>query len=42
MSYAVSIGSVSTAGGTAIRYMLSKSYHANPRTDFAWGKGNFT
>ncbi len=30
------------AGGTGIRYMLSKSYHVNLRTDFAWGKDNFT
>jgi hypothetical protein len=22
--------------------MLSKSYHVNLRTDFAWGKDNFT
>jgi hypothetical protein len=30
------------AGGTGIRFMLSKSYHVNLRTDFAWGKDNFT
>ena len=30
------------AGGTGIRYMLSKKYHVNLRTDFAWGKDNFT
>jgi hypothetical protein len=30
------------AGGTGIRYMLSKQYHVNLRTDFAWGKDNFT
>ena len=29
-------------GGTGIRFMLSKSYHVNLRTDFAWGKDNFT
>jgi hypothetical protein len=28
--------------GTGIRYMLSKKYHVNLRTDFAWGKDNFT
>jgi hypothetical protein len=30
------------AGGTGIRYMLSKDYHVNLRTDFGWGKDNFT
>jgi len=30
------------AGGTGIRYMLSKKYHVNLRTDFAWGRDNFT
>jgi outer membrane protein assembly factor BamA len=30
------------AGGVGMRYMLSKSYHVNLRTDFAWGKDNFT
>jgi Omp85 superfamily domain len=30
------------AGGTGVRYMLSKKYHVNVRTDFAWGKDNFT
>ena len=30
------------AGGTGLRYMLSKKYHVNFRTDFAWGKDNFT
>lgn len=30
------------AGGTGIRYMLSDKYHVNLRTDFAWGKDNFT
>jgi Omp85 superfamily domain len=29
-------------GGTGIRFMLSKQYHVNLRTDFAWGKDNFT
>jgi outer membrane protein assembly factor BamA len=29
-------------GGTGIRYMMSKKYHVNLRTDFAWGKDNFT
>jgi hypothetical protein len=28
--------------GTGVRYMLSKKYHVNLRTDFAWGKDNFT
>jgi hypothetical protein len=30
------------AGGTGLRYLLSKKYHVNLRTDFAWGKDNFT
>ena len=30
------------SGGTGIRYMLSKKFHVNLRTDFAWGKDNFT
>jgi outer membrane protein assembly factor BamA len=30
------------AGGTGIRFLLSKKYHLNLRTDFAWGKDNFT
>jgi Omp85 superfamily domain len=30
------------AGGTGIRYLLNKKYHVNLRTDFAWGKDNFT
>ncbi len=30
------------AGGTGIRFMLSDKYHVNLRTDFAWGKDNFT
>ena len=30
------------AGGTGIRYELSKKFHVNLRTDFAWGKDNFT
>jgi hypothetical protein len=25
-----------------IRFLLSKKYHVNLRTDFAWGKDNFT
>ncbi len=29
-------------GGTGLRFMLSRSYHVNLRTDFAWGKDNFT
>lgn len=29
-------------GGTGIRFLLSKKYHVNLRTDFAWGKDNFT
>jgi len=29
-------------GGTGIRFLLSKRYHVNLRTDFAWGKDNFT
>lgn len=28
-------------GGTGIRFLLSKKYHVNLRTDFAWGKDNF-
>jgi outer membrane translocation and assembly module TamA len=28
------------AGGTGIRFLLSKKFHL--RTDFAWGKDNFT
>jgi len=30
------------AGGVGGRFMLSKDYHVNLRTDFAWGKDNFT
>jgi hypothetical protein len=30
------------AGGTGIRFLLSKQYHVNLRTDFAWGKDTFT
>ncbi len=30
------------AGGTGIRFLMSKKYHVNLRTDFAWGKDNFT
>jgi hypothetical protein len=30
------------AGGMGIRFLLSKKYHVNLRTDFAWGKDNFT
>ncbi|MGB2668631.1 MAG: BamA/TamA family outer membrane protein [Candidatus Acidiferrum sp.] len=30
------------SGGTGIRFLLSKKYHVNLRTDFAWGKDNFT
>jgi hypothetical protein len=30
------------AGGTGVRFLLSKKYHVNLRTDFAWGKDNFT
>jgi outer membrane protein assembly factor BamA len=30
------------AAGTGIRFLLSKKYHVNLRTDFAWGKDNFT
>jgi len=30
------------AGGTGIRFLLSKKYHVNLRTDFGWGKDNFT
>jgi len=29
-------------GGTGIRFLLSRKYHINLRTDFAWGKDNFT
>ena len=30
------------AGGTGIRFLLSRKYHVNLRTDFAWGKDDFT
>ena len=30
------------AGGTGVRFLLSRSFHVNLRTDFAWGKDNFT
>jgi outer membrane protein assembly factor BamA len=30
------------AGGTGIRFLMSEKYHVNLRTDFAWGKDNFT
>jgi hypothetical protein len=30
------------AGGTGLRFLLSKKQHVNLRTDFAWGKDNFT
>jgi hypothetical protein len=30
------------AGGTGVRFLLSKKDHVNLRTDFAWGKDNFT
>jgi len=30
------------AGGTGIHFLLSKKFHVNLRTDFAWGKDNFT
>ncbi|HXW90173.1 MAG TPA: BamA/TamA family outer membrane protein [Terriglobales bacterium] len=30
------------AGGTGVRFMLSKKYHVNLRSDVAWGKDNFT
>lgn len=29
-------------GGVGGRFMLSKAYHVNLRTDFAWGRDNFT
>lgn len=29
-------------GGVGIRFLLSKQYHVNLRTDFAWGKDTFT
>jgi hypothetical protein len=30
------------AAGTGVRFMLSNKFHVNLRTDFAWGKDNFT
>jgi hypothetical protein len=30
------------AVGRGIRLLLSKKYHVNLRTDFAWGKNSFT
>ena len=30
------------AGGAGIRLLTSRKYHVNLRTDFAWGKNNFT
>jgi len=30
------------AGGTGARFLLSKSYHVNLRSDFAWGRNSFT
>lgn len=30
------------AAGTGVRFLLSKPYHVNLRTDFAWGKQTFT
>jgi Omp85 superfamily domain len=30
------------AGGTGIRFLMSRKFHVNLRTDFAWGKDNFT
>lgn len=30
------------SGGTGIRFLLSRQYHVNLRTDFAWGKDTFT
>ena len=29
-------------GGAGIRFLMSKKYHVNLRTDFAWGKDTFT
>ena len=29
-------------GGTGLRFLLSKKQHVNLRTDFAWGRNNFT
>ena len=30
------------AAGTGIRFLMSKRFHVNLRTDFAWGKDSFT
>jgi len=30
------------AGGTGIRFLLNRKFNVNLRTDFAWGKDNFT
>jgi outer membrane protein assembly factor BamA len=30
------------SGGTGIRFLMSRKYHVNLRTDFGWGKDNFT
>lgn len=30
------------AAGTGVRFLLSNKFHVNLRTDFAWGKDNFT
>jgi len=30
------------SGGTGTRFSLSKKYHVNLRTDFAWGRNAFT
>lgn len=30
------------SGGTGIRFLLSKKFHVNLRTDFAWGRNGFT
>jgi outer membrane protein assembly factor BamA len=30
------------AGGTGIRFLMSKKFHVNLRTDFSWGKDSFT
>ena len=30
------------AGGTGVRFLLSKNFHVNLRADFAWGKDNLT
>ena len=30
------------SGGTGIRFLLSRKFHVNLRTDFAWGRNGFT